>query len=226
VRAAAGINATVKSYDQTAVVANFGCARPHLNTAWQWFTDQGVVALLPLPGEHVSLVWSAPQELAVELAALSADQLAGRVTERCASAAGDTTGVGQLTPIGKAHTFPLRRIAVSRLIASRAALIGDAAHVVHPLAGQGLNLGLQDVALLLEVVRAREAFRDVGDATVLRRYERGRAEALGLMRFTTDSLAQLFAFDDPLVRRLRNAGMAAVNRLSPLKNALIRRALG
>jgi ubiquinone biosynthesis UbiH/UbiF/VisC/COQ6 family hydroxylase len=226
VRAAAGINATVKSYDQTAVVANFGCARPHLNTAWQWFTDQGVVALLPLPGEHVSLVWSAPQELAVELAALSADQLAGRVTERCASAAGDTTGVGQLTPIGKAHTFPLRRVVVSRLIASRVGLVGDAAHVVHPLAGQGLNLGLQDVALLLEVVRAREAFRDVGDATVLRRYERGRAEALGLMRFTTDSLAQLFAFDDPLVRRLRNAGMAAVNRLSPLKNALIRRALG
>ena len=226
VRAAAGINATVKSYDQTAVVANFGCARPHLNTAWQWFTDQGVVALLPLPGEHVSLVWSAPQELAVELAALSADQLARRVTERCASVSGEASGVGQLTTLGRAHTFPLRQIAVSRLIASRAALVGDAAHVVHPLAGQGLNLGLQDVALLLEVVRAREAFRDVGDAAVLRRYERGRAEAHGLMRFTTDSLAQLFAFDDPLVRRLRNAGMAAVNRLSPLKNALIRRALG
>jgi 2-polyprenylphenol 6-hydroxylase len=226
VRAAAGINATVKSYDQTAVVANFGCARPHLNTAWQWFTDQGVVALLPLPGEHVSLVWSAPQELAVELAALSADQLASRVTERCASTLGETGGVGQLTAMGKAHTFPLRQTAVSRLIASRVALVGDAAHVVHPLAGQGLNLGLQDVALLLEVIRAREAFRDVGDAAVLRRYERGRAEALGLMRFTTDSLAQLFAFDDPLVRRLRNVGMAAVNRLSPLKNALIRRALG
>ena len=226
VRAAAGINATVKSYEQTAVVANFGCARPHLNTAWQWFTDQGVVALLPLPGEHVSLVWSAPEELAAELAALSADQLASRVTERCASATGESTPVGQLTAIGAAHTFPLRQIKVSSLIASHAVLVGDAAHVIHPLAGQGLNLGLQDVALLLEVARAREAFRDVGDAAVLRRYERGRAEALGLMRFTTDSLAQLFAFEDPLVRRLRNAGLAAVNRLSPLKNALIRRALG
>ena len=226
VRAAAGINATVKSYEQTAVVANFGCARPHLNTAWQWFTDQGVVALLPLPGEHVSLVWSAPEELAAELAALSADQLASRVTERCASATGESTPVGQLTAIGPTHTFPLRQIKVSSLIASHAVLVGDAAHVVHPLAGQGLNLGLQDVALLLEVARAREAFRDVGDAAVLRRYERGRAEALGLMRFTTDSLAQLFAFEDPLVRRLRNAGLAAVNRLSPLKNALIRRALG
>ena len=227
VRAAAGINATVKSYVQTAVVANFGCARPHLNTAWQWFTDQGVVALLPLPGEHVSLVWSAPQESAAEMAALSAAQLARRVTERCASAAtGESTPVGELTAIGAAYTFPLRQIKVSSLIASHAALVGDAAHVVHPLAGQGLNLGLQDVALLLEVARAREAFRDVGDAAVLRRYERGRAEALGLMRFTTDSLAQLFAFEDPLVRRLRNAGLAAVNRLSPLKKALIRRALG
>jgi len=220
VRAAAGISATEKSYDQVAVVANFACARPHLNTAWQWFTDEGVVALLPLADQHVSLVWSAPQELAAELAALNVDQLASRVTERCTSA------VGELSAVGAAHTFPLRQIAVSRLIAPRVALVGDAAHVIHPLAGQGLNLGLQDAALLIDVVRAREAFRDVGDAAVLRRYERGRAEALGLMRFTTDSLAQLFAFDDPLVRRLRNAGLAAVNRLSPLKNALIRRALG
>ncbi|MGZ8993349.1 MAG: FAD-dependent monooxygenase, partial [Burkholderiaceae bacterium] len=226
VRAAAGINATVKSYDQTAVVANFACERPHLNTAWQWFTDEGVVALLPLPGANVSLVWSAPDALAAELTALSADQLASRVTARCRSGSGESGVVGALTAVGPAHTFPLRQIALSRLIGPRVALVGDAAHVVHPLAGQGLNLGLQDTELLLEVVRDREVFRNPGDEAVLRRYERGRAEALGLMRFTTDALAQLFAFDDPLVRRLRNAGLAAVNRLSPLKNALIRRALG
>ncbi len=220
VRAAAGISATIKPYEQAAVVANFGCERPHLNTAWQWFTDEGVVALLPLPGDRVSLVWSAPAELATELAALSAELLAKRVAERCG------TALGALTTIGKVHTFPLRLMAVSRLIATRVALIGDAAHVVHPLAGQGLNLGLQDVALLLDVVRDREPFRDIGDTVLLRRYERGRAEAIGLMRFTTDSLAQLFALDDPLARRLRNVGMAAVNRLSPLKNALIRQALG
>ena len=182
--------------------------------------------LLPLPGERVSLVWSAPDQLASELAALSPEKLAVRVTERCAPADGSSAAVGSLTAIGAAHTFPLRQIVVSRLIGPRVALIGDAAHVIHPLAGQGLNLGLQDVTLLQDVIRAREPFRDPGDVAVLRRYERGRAEALGLMRFTTDSLARLFAFDDPLVRRLRNAGMAAVNRLSPLKNALIRRALG
>jgi 2-polyprenylphenol 6-hydroxylase len=226
VRAAAGISATIKSYDQAAIVANFDCARPHLNTAWQWFTEEGVVALLPLPGERVSLVWSAPQQLASELAALEPDQLAIRVAERCSSTAGDFAGIGPLTAIGPSHTFPLQQIAVSRLIGSRMALVGDAAHVIHPLAGQGLNLGLQDVALLHDVIRTREPFRDVGDEVLLRRYERGRAEALGLMRFTTDSLARLFAIDDPLVRRLRNTGLAVVNRLSPLKNALIRRALG
>lgn len=220
VRAAAGISASTKSYEQAAVVANFKCDRPHLNTAWQWFTDEGVVALLPLPGNHVSLVWSAPSELSAELMALTPDQLATRVTERCVRT------LGELTATGDAQTFPLRLVAVSRLIASRVALIGDAAHVVHPLAGQGLNLGLQDVSMLLDVVSTRESFRDIGDTAVLRRYERSRAEAVGLMRLTTDGLAQLFASDDPLARRLRNMGLAAVNRLSPLKNALIRQALG
>ena len=220
VRAAAGISASTKSYEQAAVVANFKCDRPHLNTAWQWFTDEGVVALLPLPGNHVSLVWSAPSELGAELMALTPDQLAARVTERCART------LGELGAVGDAQTFPLRLVTVLRLIASRVALIGDAAHVVHPLAGQGLNLGLQDVSVLLDAVQGRESFRDIGDTAVLRRYERSRAEAVGLMRFTTDGLAQLFALDDPLARRLRNVGLAVVNRLSPLKNALIRQALG
>ncbi|MDQ3189882.1 MAG: FAD-dependent monooxygenase [Pseudomonadota bacterium] len=220
VRAAAGINASIKSYQQTAVVGNFASQRPHLNTAWQWFSSEGVVALLPLPGNHVSLVWSAPVAVARELIELAPADFAARVTQRCGAA------LGELISIGAPHTFPLRRIAVTRLVAAHLALIGDAAHVVHPLAGQGLNLGLQDVALLLRVVGARESFRAPGDAVLLRRYERGRAEAIALMRFTTDSLAQLFALDDPLARRLRNVGLATVNRLSPLKNALIRRALG
>jgi len=219
VRAAAGISASSKSYDQAAVVANFESSQPHQNIASQWFTDQGVVALLPLPGNQVSLVWAAPIDLAHELLTLTPDQFAARVMEHCGE-------VGELVLIGSVHSFPLRLVTVSHLIGSRVALIGDAAHVIHPLAGQGLNLGLGDVASLLDLVRARESFRDVGDAVLLRRYERGRADAVGAMRFATDSLARLFAVDDPFVRRLRNVGMAMVNRISPLKNALIRQALG
>lgn len=220
VRAAAGCSTRMTDYRQTAVVSNFSCPVPHLNTAWQWFTDEGVVALLPLPGDHVSLVWSAPAALAQELTTLDTVALARRVSVRSASTLGD------LAPAGPAHSFPLRLIVVERLIRSRVALVGDAAHVVHPLAGQGLNLGLQDVAALLEVVRAREAFRDIGDLVLLRRYERSRAGPVAAMRTATDGLSRLFSVDDPLARFVRNSGMAAVNRLAPLKSLLIRQALG
>jgi 2-octaprenylphenol hydroxylase len=220
VRAAAGISAEAKPYRQTALVANFLCERHHLNTAWQWFTDEGVVALLPLPAQRVSLVWSAPEHLAPQLQALDGEHFAARVSQRSGHA------LGALTAIGGVHAFPLRLMSVRRLVAPALALVGDAAHVVHPLAGQGLNLGLQDVDVLLRVIAGREAFRSIGDEVVLRRYERARAEAIGLMRFTTDGLARLFAIDDPLVRSARNAGMALVNRLKPLKSRLIRQALG
>lgn len=221
VRAAAGLNATVTDYRQAAVVCNFACARQHLNVARQWFTAVGVVALLPLPDDHVSLVWSAPAELAAELGALDAASLARRVTEQVGE-----SEIGVLSAAGGVLGFPLRLIVVDRLIAPRLVLIGDAAHVVHPLAGQGLNLGLQDVAALLEVVRAREAFRDIGDTVLLRRYERNRAEPIALMRAATDGLARLFGIDDPLARLLRNSGMTALDKLAPLKSLLIRQALG
>jgi ubiquinone biosynthesis UbiH/UbiF/VisC/COQ6 family hydroxylase len=220
VRAAAGISADVKPYEQTALVANFDCERPHLGTAWQWFTDEGVVALLPLPGNRVSLVWSAPDRRAESLRALDRVQFAACVTAR------SHHSLGALSPISAAHAFPLRLIRVRRAVAPQVALVGDAAHVVHPLAGQGLNLGLQDVGALLDSIATREAFRAPGDPMVLRRYERARAESVGLMRLTTDGLAQLFAIDDPLLRRVRNGGMALVNRIKPLKSRLIRQALG
>lgn len=220
VRAAIGANADVHDYRQQGVVANFACEHPHQDTAFQWFTDEGVLALLPLPGARVSMVWSAPDALAAQLLQLAPEALAARVTQRSGHA------LGALAPIGAAHAFPLRRIRVDRLIAPRVALVGDAAHVVHPLAGQGLNLGLLDVSEWLRVLAAREPFRDPGDLVLLRRYERARAEPLALMRWTTDGLSRLFAADDPRVRRLRNAGLAAVERIAPLKRALIRHALG
>jgi ubiquinone biosynthesis UbiH/UbiF/VisC/COQ6 family hydroxylase len=220
VRAAIGANADVYDYRQQGVVANFACEHPHQDTAFQWFTDEGVLALLPLPGARVSMVWSAPDALAAQLMRLAPDALAARATQRSGHA------LGALASIGAAHAFPLRRIRVDRLVAPRVALVGDAAHVVHPLAGQGLNLGLLDVSEWLRVLAAREPFRDPGDLVLLRRYARARAEPLALMRWTTDGLSRLFAADDPWVRRLRNTGLAAVERIAPLKRALIRHALG
>jgi ubiquinone biosynthesis UbiH/UbiF/VisC/COQ6 family hydroxylase len=217
-RAAAGINADENPYRQTALVANFSCGEPHQAVAFQWFCDEGVVALLPLPGDHVSLVWSAPDPLATELQTLEAAAFALRVTRRTQAVLGD------LTLRGDVHAFPLRMMRVDRLVEDRIVLVGDAAHVVHPLAGQGLNLGLQDVSELLRVLAVREEFRDPGDIVLLRRYARARAEAIDLMRFTTDSLARLFGTDDALARRIRNAGLSIVDRLTPLKNALIRHA--
>jgi ubiquinone biosynthesis UbiH/UbiF/VisC/COQ6 family hydroxylase len=220
VRTAAGISFDAVAYPHTAVVANFACTRRHDGVAWQWFCDEGVVALLPLPGNAVSLVWSAPHALAEQLQALAPEELAARVTQRSREV------LGTLTLLGGAFAFPLRRLTVDRLVLPRVALVGDAAHVVHPLAGQGLNLGLQDVSTLVDEIGARENWRDAGDLVLLRRYARRRAEPIGLIRFTTDSLARLFAVDDPLVRRVRNRGMSLVNRIGPLKRALIRQALG
>jgi 2-polyprenylphenol 6-hydroxylase len=220
VRAAGGFNGVEKPYGQTAVVANFACSEPHRCVAHQFFTDQGVVALLPLPGQHASLVWSAPSELAAELLALSGPELAARVNAR-------TQGrLGELTRLGQAYGFELCDLRVDRIVASRLALLGDAAHVVHPLAGQGLNLGLQDVAQLLKVLSTREAWRDPGDLMLLRRHERARAEPVGLMRLTVSSLARLFGTPDPAVRWLRNRGLDWVQAASPLKNLLVRRAIG
>jgi ubiquinone biosynthesis UbiH/UbiF/VisC/COQ6 family hydroxylase len=219
VRAAAGISATETPYRQTALVANFACERAPDGIAWQWFCDEGIVALLPLPENAVSLVWSAPEALAPALLQLAPDAFGARVTER-------TKGVlGALDLRGGVHAFPLRLIRIESLIGERVALVGDAAHVVHPLAGQGLNLGLRDVSDLLGVLAAREEYRDVGERVLLRRYERARAEPVGLMRIATDGLAQLFGADAGLLRQARNVGMSLVDRIAPLKNALIRHAV-
>ncbi|MFT4103302.1 MAG: FAD-dependent monooxygenase [Burkholderiaceae bacterium] len=226
VRRLAGIDEHVHDYRHTAVVANFTCELPHQDCAYQWFEAPGVLALLPLPGDRCSLVWSAPAALAEELMTLSPRALALRVTE-----ASDAC-FGALEAITPARAFALRRVDVSSLIAGRLALVGDAAHVVHPLAGQGMNLGFGDVAQWLSLLRDREPFRDAGDALLLRRYQRSRLEAILSMKAATDGLQRLFDPDElarlgPLaspLRHLRGAGWRIVAGSDWLRRRLIRAA--
>ncbi|MBN9461608.1 MAG: FAD-dependent monooxygenase [Burkholderiales bacterium] len=215
VREAAGLAWTVSDYPQRALVAHFATELPHRDIAWQWFGTDGVLALLPLPADpaadaraqaaasspsggalpppveaphagRVSMVWSAPHELADALLAMSPDELGARVQQAAGSA------LGAMRPISGVEAFPLRLGRVAAMIAPRVALVGDAAHLVHPLAGQGMNLGFGDVAALVQVMRRRAPGRDPGDRLLLRRYERMRAEPVAAMRRATDGLQRLF----------------------------------
>ena len=219
-RQAAGISVRQKPYGQMGVVANFACAGLHHNTAHQWFRADGVLAYLPLPGQRMSIVWSTPDAHAAELLALPADAFCARVAE-----AGRDT-LGKLELLSAPVQFPLSRLHAARLAAPRIALIGDAGHVLHPLAGQGVNLGFGDASALARVLLQRELFRDPGEIRLLRRYERARAEDILALAWVTDGLQRLFAAPGGAVAKLRNAGLNLTNALPVVKNLLIRRALG
>ncbi len=218
VRQAAGIAALISDYRQLGVVANFEIGQSHRGTAFQWFRSDGVLALLPLPGRHVSMVWSAATEQAQALQHMDAAALAAAVTEASGGILGD---LRLATP---AAAFPLRLAQVDRLVAPRIALAGDSAHHVHPLAGQGMNLGFRDVRELAAVLSRRVPQQDCGDLSLLRRYARARSGDIATMAFGTDALQKLFAVQPVWVSGLRNSGMAALNRLPFLKNLLIRQA--
>ena len=219
-RQAAGIETQKKSYGQMGVVANFACARQHHDTAYQWFRSDGVLAYLPLPGQRMSIVWSTADAHAEELVALNAQAFASVVAE-----AGKNT-LGELESLSVAKQFPLTHLRAARLVAQRIALIGDAGHVLHPLAGQGVNLGFGDARELARVLMEREAFRDPGEIQLLRRYERARAEDILALTVVTDGLQRLFTVPGGAASKLRNAGLNLTNALPILKNLLIRRALG
>ncbi|MDO9189616.1 MAG: UbiH/UbiF family hydroxylase, partial [Sulfurimicrobium sp.] len=170
VRAQAGIEAQPRAYGQDGVVANFETEKPHRNSAYQWFREDGILAYLPLPGNRISIVWSAFDALSQELMALPPDEFCSRVQE-----AGKNT-LGKLRLITPPAAFSLRLLNLDQLVKPRVALIGDAAHNVHPLAGQGVNLGFQDAQQLARVLLQRESQRDCGDHLLLRRYERARKE--------------------------------------------------
>jgi 2-octaprenylphenol hydroxylase len=220
VRRAAALTVQAASYGQLGVVANFATGKPHDSTAFQWFRPDGVLAWLPLPGNRMSMVWSTSEDHGRQLAGLSAGELGRRVGE-----AGRAV-LGPLDLVTPAQAFPLQRMTAESLIANRVALVGDAAHVVHPLAGQGVNLGFGDAQALARALAAREPFRDCGDRAVLRRYERSRAEAILAMHSVTDGLARLFALPGTTAARVRNLGLSLTGRSALIKNLLIARATG
>lgn len=220
-RTAAGLAATVEPYGQQALLADFATARPHRGVARQWFRPDGVLALLPMPGDRVSAVWSIAEAEAARLLALAPADFAGAVREAAHDALGELT---PLAPVQGPRAVPLALVRVPRLVAPRVALAGDAAHGVHPLAGQGVNLGFRDAQALAAVLADREPGRDLGDLPLLRRYERARREDVWATQFVTDGLAKLFATDHAVLARMRNAGLAAVNRVAPLKRLFSARA--
>jgi len=219
VRQAAGIGARNTPYDEKGVVANFRCEKPHRNTAFQWFREDGVLAYLPLPGDYMSMVWSAPDALADELVGLSPEVLAARVSEAGAFR------LGALETVTAAAAFPLRLMRVETVVKPRLALIGDAAHAIHPLSGHGINLGYQDARVLAEQLAQLDSWRDPGELSILRAYARARAEETALLQYTTHGLNRLFKPADPLLSGLRNLGLNLTNRLPVVRNALVRYAI-
>ena len=225
VREQCGLAASVFAYDQTAVVANFRTARPHLDTAYQWFGASGVLALLPLPADasgraRVSMVWSAPHALADRLVALDTEALAHEAARACGGL------LGAFETITPAQAHRLQRLTLARTTAPRVVLVGDAAHLIHPLAGQGMNIGLGDVAELARVLAAREPRRDPGDALLLRRYARGRREAVDAIRLVTDGLHALYYRGAPApLAMARDLGWRLLEGNGWLKRRLIAHAM-
>ena len=219
-REQAGIAGVPRAYGQSGVVANFAVERGHRGRALQWFLRDGsVLAWLPLPGRRISIVWSAPSELAGQLLALDAPELAARV----AVAGGHE--LGALTAITPAAAFELSFLKLPAVVGERLALVGDAAHGVHPLAGQGVNLGFGDAAALAAIVGARGPVRDAGAAILLERYARRRAGPVLAMQLVTDGLVRLFDVRSPWLRVLRNRGMRAFGALGMVKRLLAQPAL-
>ena len=220
VRNECGFATHIKEYEQFGLVANFRCERDHAHTARQWFNHDGVLAWLPLPAQCISIVWSVNAARATALLAMEAADFINAVAE-----VGDyELGAMQLiSPIGQ---FPLRRQRAEFAVRGRIVLIGDAAHSVHPLAGQGLNLGLQDATVLAQNLGDKRLPEGYGDRSVLRRYERARAEPIAVMQTMTDGLQRLFSAESTMIAALRNNGLALTDRIGWLKKLLIREALG
>jgi len=221
VREASGLHAQLSDYGQSAIVATVATERPHQLTAWQRFMGQGTLAFLPLFDGSSSIVWSADAALAARLSGASDTDFA-RELDRASDLA-----LGSTRLVSERLSFPLKRLAVPRYIAQRVALVGDAAHVVHPLAGQGVNLGLLDAGALAQLAAAALSRReDPGSVRVLRDYERWRKSEVAVMGTAIDGFDRLLAHGTGPVARLAQRGLGWVSRSQELRRLFIARALG
>ena len=220
-RQLAGIATTGRDYAQRAVVAHVSTERPHDGTAWQRFISTGPLALLPLADGRSSVVWSLPEAEALRVLALGDQAFLDEL-----GLASDFR-LGRITGTTQRAGFPLKLQLAECYQAERFVLLGDAAHAVHPLAGQGVNLGLRDVAELRDtLVAARDAGRDIGAAHVLRRYARRRRSADTLDALGFDALARIYAWQSPALVAARGLGVRLLDHLAPLKRRLAEHAAG
>ncbi len=216
-REQAGLTQQKTVYEHVGVVANFEVELPHQHIARQWFVDDGVMAWLPSAGNRISMVFSTKHSQ--NLMALSPTELA----EQVAQAGGNV--LGKMHCITPAVAFPLVKQKASALISNRLVLTGDAAHQVHPMAGQGVNLGFRDVVELAQVLAERNPLADIGDRFLLRRYERARKADVIAIQGLTHALYTAFDSKQALVRTARNWGLSLPNKHPIIKRALMKQAL-
>lgn len=217
----AGIRRVGWAYGQTSLVCAVEHEKPHLGTAHQFFMPAGPLAILPLPGNRASIVWTERDAAAQAIAGLDDDGYLEHLRPRF----GDF--LGKISLVGTRFTYPLSLSIASRFTAERMALIGDAAHAVHPIAGQGLNAGLKDVAALAQVlVEARRRGEDIGRADVLERYAQWRRFDVTALAVATDGFNRLFSNDNAILRFGRDLGLGVVNKLPAVRRGFIREAAG
>jgi 2-octaprenyl-6-methoxyphenol hydroxylase len=220
-RQAAGIRTVEWRYKQIGIVTTVAHERPHAGIAVEHFLPAGPFAILPMTGNRSSIVWTEDAALAPHLVKLPDAQFAAELRARF----GDF--LGAIEPVGPRWTYPLSLMQAERYTARRLALIGEAAHVIHPIAGQGLNVGIRDCAALAEaVIDARRLGLDIGDDSVLEHYQRWRRLDAVLLAGVTDGLNRLFSNRIAPLKLARDLGLAAVNRMPPLKRLLMQHAMG
>ncbi|RPE64854.1 2-octaprenyl-6-methoxyphenol hydroxylase [Pacificibacter maritimus] len=217
----AGIGRTGWGYKQTSLVCAISHERPHNGCAHQYFMPSGPLAILPLAGNKSSIVWTEKDGLARDIQALSDSEYLDVLRPRFGDFLGD------ITLVGKRFTYPLGLSLANALAADRLALVGDAAHGLHPIAGQGLNAGFKDVAALAEVlILAHRRGEDIGRSDVLDRYQQWRRFDVAALAVMTDGFNKLFSNDNPLLRFGRDIGMGVVNSMPALRRAAMREAAG